>query len=162
MKTSALNPEAAAATDAIFATFRLHGHLIALGDRMVQPFGMTSARWQVMGSIVLSETEMTVPQIARNLSLSRQAVQRVANDLRDAGLISFEENPHHKRAKLVRLTRTGEKTYRKADRVYAQWANEAFAGLPADELRTAIGLLDRLDAVCTGYLMTSPTPAEGK
>jgi hypothetical protein len=34
-----------------------------------------------MGSIVLSESDVTVPQIARNLGLSRQAVQRVANDL---------------------------------------------------------------------------------
>jgi hypothetical protein len=58
----------------------------------------------VMGSIVLSESDVTVPQIARNLGLSRQAVQRVANDLNTADLIIFDDNPHHKRAKLIRLT----------------------------------------------------------
>ena len=61
MKTSELSPQATAATDTMSATFRLHGHLIALGDRMVQPFNLTSARWQVMGSIVLSESDVTVP-----------------------------------------------------------------------------------------------------
>jgi DNA-binding MarR family transcriptional regulator len=104
MKTSELSPQATAATDTMFATFRLHGHLIALGDRMVQPFNLTSARWHIMRSIVLSESDVTVPQIARNLGLSRQAVQRVANDLNTADLIIFDDNPHHKRAKLIRLT----------------------------------------------------------
>jgi hypothetical protein len=32
MKTSELSPQATAATDTMFATFRLHDHLIALGD----------------------------------------------------------------------------------------------------------------------------------
>lgn len=162
MKTIDLTPEAAAATDAVFATFRLHGHLIALGDRMVRPFGMTSARWQIMGSVVLSETPMTVPQIARNLGLSRQAVQRVANDLADADLIAFENNPHHKRAKLVRLTRSGENAYQKADEAWARWANRAFAGLPAARLRKTIDHLDALDALCTDYLDTPPMPGRGK
>lgn len=157
MKTSTLSPEAAAATDTIFATFRLHGHLIALGDRMVQPFGLTSARWQIMGSVVLSPGAVTVPQIARNLGLSRQAVQRVANDLRDAGLIVFEDNPHHKRAKLVQLTETGETTYRQADKTYAQWANKAFAGMSPAQLRKAAGHLEALDALCAAYLDT-PSP----
>ena len=162
MKTSDLSPEAAAATDAIFATFRLHGHLIALGDRMVQPLGLTSARWQIMGSVVMAEGAVTVPQIARNLSLSRQAVQRVANDLETAGMIAFEDNPHHKRAKLVRLTPSGEETYRQADKTYAQWANKAFAGLPPAQLRKAIGLVEALDALCIDYLDTSSAAGEGK
>ena len=70
------------------------------------------------------------PQTTRNLGLSRQAVQRVANDLNTADLIIFYDNAHHKRAKLIRLTQAGEKTYHQADKVYAQWANKAFAGLP--------------------------------
>lgn len=162
MKLSDLSPEATAGTDAFFATFRLHGHLIALGDRMVQPFGLTSARWQIMGSVVMAEGAVTVPQIARNLGLSRQAVQRVANDLKTAGIITFEDNPHHKRAKLVRLTKTGEAAYRKADKAYAQWANKAFAGLPAAQLRKVIGHLDALDALCTDYLDPPPAPGKGK
>lgn len=105
---------------------------------------------------------MTVPQIARNLGLSRQAVQRVANDLRDAGLISFDDNPDHKRAKLVRLTPSGEQVYREADRAWARWANTAFAGLPAPELQKAIALLDALDALCVDYLDTPHPPRKGK
>jgi DNA-binding MarR family transcriptional regulator len=162
IKTSELSPQATAATDTMSATFRLHGHLIALGDRMVQPFNLTSARWQVMGSIVLSESDVTVPQIARNLGLSRQAVQRVANDLNTADLIIFDDNPHHKRAKLIRLTLAGEKTYHQADKVYAQWANKAFAGLPPAQLREAITLLEALDALCRDYLDARPSPMEGK
>lgn len=162
MKLSDLNPEADAATDAIFATFRLHGHLIALGDRMVQPFGLTSARWQILGSIIMSEGAATVPQIGRTLGLSRQAVQRVANDLHTAGLVSFDDNPHHKRAKLVRLTKAGEDTYRQADKAWALWANKAFAELSSTQLRKMTGLLEAVDALCVDYLDTAVPGNKGK
>jgi DNA-binding MarR family transcriptional regulator len=158
MKTAPLIPAADAATDAIFAVCKLHGHLIALGDRMVKPFGLTSARWQILGSIALAETDVTVPQIARNLGLSRQAVQRVANDLEQAGLIAYGENPHHKRAKLVRLSPAGEDTYRKADRAYAAWANAAFSDLSASGIHKAIDTLTALDDPCSEYL-NQPPPA---
>lgn len=36
----------------ILEVFRLNGTLIAQGDQKVAPFGLSSARWQVMGVCV--------------------------------------------------------------------------------------------------------------
>ena len=123
MKPEQLSAEVSAITDVIFETFRLHGRLIAFGDQMVESWGLTSARWQILGSIVLSDSVVTVSDIARNLGLSRQAVQRVVNDMAASGFVRLEDNPHHKRAKLVNLTDKGQEVYGEVDREFTAWVN---------------------------------------
>ena len=39
-------PAGKALTDLILAVFRLHGLLLATGDRLTHPLGLSSARWQ--------------------------------------------------------------------------------------------------------------------
>ncbi len=53
---------------------------------------------------------MTVPQMGRAQSLSRQFVQRMVNDAREAGLVERVDNPAHRRSGLVRLTPEGHRT----------------------------------------------------
>jgi DNA-binding MarR family transcriptional regulator len=54
---------------------------------------------------------MTVPTVARMRSVSRQYIQKLAKELIEAGLIEMEDNPAHKRSKLMRLTTTGERRF---------------------------------------------------
>lgn len=53
------------------------------------------------------EGELTVPQMARTQDLSRQFVQRMVHDARDAGFVDLIANPAHRRSSLVRLTTEG-------------------------------------------------------
>lgn len=50
---------------------------------------------------------MTVPQMGRAQSLSRQFVQRMVNDALAAGQVELVDNPAHQRSRLVRLTGPG-------------------------------------------------------
>ncbi|QCX80494.1 MarR family protein [Streptomyces sp. YIM 121038] len=51
---------------------------------------------------------MTVPQMGRAQSLSRQFVQRTVNDAAARGLVEVTANPAHRRSSLIRLTGEGE------------------------------------------------------
>lgn len=139
---------AEALTDLIFEIFRLHGELIAMGDRLVAAYDLTSARWQVVGSIDEAGQRLTVPMIARNLGLTRQAVQRVVNELVRDGLLVSEHNPHHRQARLIRLTDRGQTAVRQAAAAYAAWANAATADLDADELLRTRRLLETIRGRC--------------
>jgi DNA-binding MarR family transcriptional regulator len=130
-------PEGAALTALVLDIFRLNGALLAHGDRLVGDIGLTSARWQVMGAAALSPVPLSVAAIARNMGLTRQAVQRVANDLEEAGFVRFAPNPHHQRAKLVVLTASGTAAYRAATARQAPWANRLAAGLDQRRIRAA-------------------------
>ncbi|WP_051431936.1 MarR family winged helix-turn-helix transcriptional regulator [Rhodovibrio salinarum] len=147
------SPQTEQLAELIFEVFRLHGELIAMGERMVGPCGLTSARWQVVGSIDESGQPLTVPMIARNLGISRQAVQRVVNDLEHQGLVCLSENPHHKTARLVELTEDGQSAVAEANRVFTRWANATTADLDADRLAETWRLLAELRGHCRDYGM---------
>ncbi|BAQ47014.1 MULTISPECIES: MarR family winged helix-turn-helix transcriptional regulator [Methylobacterium] len=130
-----------ALTELVLAVFRLNGDLLAAGDALVHDLGLTSARWQVLGAVALSPVPLPVAHIARNMGLTRQAVQRVVDDLHAAGFLRVEPNPHHRRAHLIALTGTGESAYREAIARKEVWFADLCAGLPPDGIAAAASLL---------------------
>lgn len=142
-------------TDLILETFRLNGRLLAAGDALVASLGLTSARWQVLGAIALSPVPLPVAHIARNMGLTRQAVQRLANEMERDGLVRFGANPHHQRAKLVLLTPRGKAAYEAAMKRQGPWANRLAAGLAAAQIEAATATLRsirrRLDRAQKGH-----------
>jgi DNA-binding MarR family transcriptional regulator len=131
-----------ALSELVVHVFRLNGLLTAAGDAMAAPAGQTSARWRVLAAI--EGAPLTVPQIARAWWLSRQSVQRVADVLVKEGLAMYEDNPGHRRSKLLRITSHGLSalsTIRRAQRV---WADELGGELGETDLRTANEILARM------------------
>src|SRR5262249_37827624 len=131
-------PLQALLTDVILEVFRVNGRLLAEGDRLVADLGLTSARWQVLGAVALAEAPMPVAWIARNMGLTRQAVQRIANELSDEGALAFADNPHHRRAKLVVLTDRGAKLYRTVEARRVPWAKALAEGISGRALAGAV------------------------
>lgn len=133
-----------ALTRLILETFRLNGSLLDAGNSITEPFGLTSARWQVMGAIELAGQALTVSQIARRMGLSRQGVQRVVNDLYSLGMIEAADNLDHKRAPLISLTKNGAKVMIKIDKAQIAWVNEISDGLSERQINQALKLVKKL------------------
>ncbi len=133
-----------AVTALILETFRLNGRLLAVGDALVGGLGLTSARWQVLGAIAAAPVPLSVAQIARAMGLTRQAVQRLANDMRRDGLLRFAANPHHRRAKLVVMTPRGQGAYAEAMKRQIPWAQSLGQGLTAHQIAAASVVLKTL------------------
>lgn len=138
------SPAGDALTDLILTLFRVNNLTLTWGDRLVAPLGLTSARWQILGAIVAADRAQPVAWLARDLGANRQNVQRIVNDLAQEGLVTFEPNPHHRRAHLVVLTDKGQKTYDAAIRLYDPRINALVQGLPTEEIKTAGRLMNAL------------------
>ena len=130
----------------ILETFRFNGGLLAAGNKLTKPFGLTSARWQVMGPIC--EEPLTVAQIARRMGLARQGVQRIVNDLEQAGFVTFEPNVDHKRAPLVLISNTGKEVMTKIDKAQAKWVNKLARELSEKQIRQALKVLETARERC--------------
>ncbi|MGB1010016.1 MAG: MarR family winged helix-turn-helix transcriptional regulator [Thiolinea sp.] len=131
--------EGEALTGLILEIFRLNGALLTSGNKLTKPFGLTSARWQVLGPI--SKELLTVAQIARRMGLARQGVQRIVNDLENLGLVAFQENIDHKRAPLIALTEAGKAMMVEVDEVQAAWANNLAEGLSEQQIKQASNII---------------------
>ncbi|UUO00598.1 MarR family transcriptional regulator [Mycolicibacterium novocastrense] len=90
--------------------YELAGLLRRSGEAIAAGQGQTQARWQLLS--VVSELPRSVPQAARRLGVSRQGVQRVANDLVAAGLAEFRLNPDHRTSPLLGPTAEGRRVLR--------------------------------------------------
>src|SRR5215469_7564049 len=87
---------------------------------------------------------LTVPEIARMRPTSRQRMQRLADELAAAGLVAFTDNPRHRRSKLVRLTRKGDRRYRRLNLQLLAIASGMGAELMETDIRKSIEILRRL------------------
>ncbi len=78
------------------------------------------------------------------MGLTRQAVQRIVNELEKGGLVSLNRNPDHQRASLVNLTEQGEAVYFKVMDKQIQWSNWLAKELDSDALHSAAHVLATL------------------
>jgi DNA-binding MarR family transcriptional regulator len=132
------------ATAVVLEIFRVNGLLLADGNRLATAEGLTAARWQVLGAVALAGRPLTVPQIARRMGLTRQAVQESVNRLLAGALVEARDNLDHRRSPLIGLTRLGSQKYTAVDQRQARWINELAAGLKITDLAVAARLLREL------------------
>lgn len=135
--------------------FRMNGDHLAVGNTIGADVGLNSARWQVLGAIALSPALLPVAHIARNMGLTRQAVQHTVDDMRGDGLVCLKPNPHHRRAMLVAMTEKGKTAYRIAGERHWQWARTIVADLSPQRVEDAAELLRELQR----RIAASPPPS---
>ena len=139
VRTTRRTPAGDAFSELVVRLFRLNGLLAAEGEALTRPTGQTTARWQVMA------------MIDRTLGLARQSVQRVADALEAGGLVAYADNPHHRRARLVELTRAGRISLDAIQADQRPWADRLGATIGESDLRRTNAQLDRvLEALMTG------------
>ncbi|OWJ64193.1 MarR family winged helix-turn-helix transcriptional regulator [Inquilinus limosus] len=137
-------PAGAALTGLFMDLFRLHSLVLAAGDRLVARLGLTSARWQVLGTIVAADRPQPVAWLARDMGANRQNIQRIVNDLEKEGLIAFQPNPHHRRAQLVVLTDKGRQAFDTAMSLQAPWVDRLSEGLRVEDIATTHRIMTAL------------------
>jgi DNA-binding MarR family transcriptional regulator len=142
--------EGDAATAVVLEIFRVNGLVLADGNRLAMAEGLTAARWQVLGAVALARRPLTVPQIARRMGLTRQAVQESVNRLLAEALVEARDNLDHRRSPLIGLTGLGSQKYTAVDQRQSRWINELAAGLQITDLVVAARVLrdlgDRLES----------------
>jgi DNA-binding MarR family transcriptional regulator len=135
-------------TEIVLELFKLGGFLTNEGDQMGSEYGVTSARWKILGALFLAGEPQTASQIARRMGLTRQAVQRLVDAMHKDGLLLFQKNPEHKRAKLIDLSDLGKDIFIKLDKKQTEWASSSSSDIPQEELETALSVLKRIsDAI---------------
>lgn len=87
---------------------RLRGRMRALFADTRAESGLPEMELMVLTAVVNAAAPPTVAQIGRSLGHPRQVVQRAANRLAEMALVTFDDNPEHKRASLIVATEAGQ------------------------------------------------------
>lgn len=135
-------PASNALTDLIRAVIRMNATVQKSGTRLMRGTGITNTRWQLLSELFALEKRVTVSELARYMGLTRQAVQRLADDMVSDGLVEFAENLGDARAMHLLLTEAGRVAYHDALEREWQWTNAIAADFDAEQIARAVALLE--------------------
>ena len=138
------SPAGDALTEVIVATLRLNGRLMDVAQRLARAGDLTATQWQVLGGIL--DEPHSVAEIGRRMGMTRQGVQRVADQLADRGLAEYRANPAHRRAKLLACTDAGYWAIRQIALVQRPWADTIGNRTGLAELQATLATMQRLVA----------------
>ena len=127
---------------AALTSFKLNGQFLELAEHLARPVGVTAAWWQVLGAIL--HDPLSVSAIARQMGITRQAVQRTADVLEGRGLIEYRDNPAHRRAKLVAITAEGRSAVSGINPHHLHHATQLTELLGEDAFAEAVAALTKL------------------
>jgi DNA-binding MarR family transcriptional regulator len=147
-------PAGEAFTDLVLEVAWLGGIFTAKGEALAKLADQTLARWVILDAI--EEGPATVAQIARRRGIARQAVQRVADLLERDGLASYEVNPGHRRAKLLRPTSKGRQALRTISTAQKEWADALGEEIGEAKLKRAKRLIEEIRRTVTAVAQSRP------
>ncbi|MFG2293455.1 MarR family winged helix-turn-helix transcriptional regulator [Streptomyces sp. NPDC048603] len=122
--------------------FRLNGQFLAVSEELARPAGLTAAWWQVLGAVL--REPLPVAGVAREMGITRQSVQRIADLLAERGLAEYVPNPAHRRAKLLRPTEAGRAAIGRIGPGHAALAARLATELGEAGLAETVRVLERL------------------
>jgi len=127
---------------AALAVFKLNGQFLGLADDLAAPAGLTAAWWQVLGAVL--PAPLPVAGIAREMGITRQSVQRIADLLVDRGLAEYRDNPAHRRAKLLVATEEGRAAVHRIDPAHSVAARALARSVGRERLVEIVAALREL------------------
>ncbi len=137
--------ESALGAQLTLGIFKLNGQMLSAGEALTRPVGLTVARWQVLGACL--REPQTASGISRQMGISRQAVQRVANHLLAECLLASSANPAHKRAPLLAATPAGRDAVKRIAPEQTAFSQRIVKAFGRAKLQSLISELQRLSAV---------------
>jgi len=140
-----MGSESALGSQLAFGLFKLNGQMLRAGEALARPVGLTVAWWQVLGACL--RAPQTASGISREMGISRQAVQRVANRLLAEGLLKRSDNPAHKSAPLLAATKAGRSAVMRIAPEQTAFSGRIVKAFGRTELESLIKELQRLSAV---------------
>jgi DNA-binding MarR family transcriptional regulator len=127
----------------IYDIYEAAGAIRGTGQALARAEGLTLAQWTLLQQ-VRDTPEMTVARAARRLGVTRQSVQKTANELAARGHLEFVDNPDHKTSPLITISPTGSEVLDRMNRS-ADIANQRhFHDLTAAEVAATRQTLQRM------------------
>lgn len=121
----------------------LSAQLLAVGDELARPEGLSAARWLVLGA--LQDGPLSPAAIARRRGLARQSVRESVERLERSGHVSRAPGEDG-RTFLVHLTKHGQSALAGIEPRRRSWAERTASAVDEHKLRDAVAVLATLRA----------------
>ena len=109
-----------------------------------EEFGTTLPRFDLMAQLERHREGLKMNELSRLLMVTGGNVTAIVDQLEKEGLVERLDEPDDRRAFLIRLTRTGEKSFAEMARAHEQWIVGLLGGLSRREQDDLLKLLAKV------------------
>ncbi len=151
-----LRPIAGRAHEAVLGIFVTASLLGKEADRVLQPFGLTQAQFDILMLLRYQTADGSADQtsLGKMLVVNRSNVTGLVDRMERDGFVTRLGDPADRRVKRVRMTPAGARQLERAEQAYTARTREVVAGLAPARLVTLCRLLETVRAT----LRTGPRP----
>ncbi|MCC3859932.1 MarR family winged helix-turn-helix transcriptional regulator [Pseudemcibacter aquimaris] len=118
-------------------------------DELHSDIGVNASARAVMETLY-PDNAITVPDIARSKSVSRQHIQVIVNNLSQHGLVNSDNNPKDKRTFLISLSKLGRCKFEVVLRREKDFMKEISTKFTEREIATASSVINKLTSLLEG------------
>jgi DNA-binding MarR family transcriptional regulator len=117
-------------------------------DRVVQPFGLTRAQFDILKILEHQTADGSADQTAlgRMLVVNRSNITGIVDRMERDGLVVRAGDPADRRIKRIRVTPKGRRLFRSADAAYVRRTAEVVAGLTPSDFAALCRLMESIRA----------------
>jgi DNA-binding MarR family transcriptional regulator len=124
---------------------------------LTSQWGLTSAKWKVLGAVELSDAPPTASGIGRTMGMTRQAATKQIGLLVERGVLIPHDNPLDARAAIYTLSPEGEAIYIAISDAWAKHVETIRASMSDEDITSALSLLEQL-VIQLEKVTAAPTP----
>ena len=109
---SILNAESIESLDTLaFQIFRIHHLIQENSEWLFNDLGVTHSRARIIIGLSKQNKPTSISELARSIGLTRQAVQRLANQMIEEDILCIDQDSQSNKSKLLQLTDVGLTLY---------------------------------------------------
>jgi len=142
--------------------FRAQQALSLDGDRITARWGLTSAKWKVLGAVALAGRDLSAAAIGRAMGMTRQAAIKQIHLLLEQGMLRQRSDPQDARAPLHALTARGKAAYAAISQAWTERGQALTTGLRQTDLERTCQVLAQLLAQLEQVPDRSPPRKESR
>lgn len=129
-----------------FQVFRIDSILQENSEWLVKDLGLTHARVRILFSMHKAQPELrSISDIARDIGLSRQAVQRLTTQMLKEGILEEQTNPLQNKSRFFTISQYGQQLVSESRRRRSILVNHALGEEVLEQLKTASQFLQVLE-----------------
>lgn len=129
--------------DLILELLAVFFDLRAVGQRHGLVTEQGAGSWGLL-RMLRTEGPQTVPDVARARSVSRQYIQKLANELMASGWVALGDNPLHKKSKLLVLTEQGEVKLEEMTKKFRELSSRIASAFALQDLKVSTDTVGEL------------------
>jgi MarR family transcriptional regulator for hemolysin len=123
-------------------TYRLMRYLV---DRNLKIHGLKTLDWTILGLLDEKKEGMRFSEIAQKMGVEPPFITELISKLEKQHIVSAKDNPQDRRAKLIELTKKGQKKVEEIEKEIYKRMNDFMKDISANEIATYKNVMNKME-----------------